>query len=550
MIRVPCSAHVSIAAVIVLVTLGCGGKSELIDRDAGSDTDGIFDAMPDGPPRPECPPYQKKCNGECIPVSVDPMNCGDCGVTCAAGQVCSAGGCADSCLAALTECAGTCVDLKSDSNHCNSCDFKCASGKGCVDGNCVDAVSVGPEPAQCAGGGPPIVVGDPSDPTCLGGLVETTFRWAVCSCRDVSLDNPLLTDAYDSSSGPYQPGQLGGGLGVNGAFTNSSLSTIGGALWSSSTTGGVLTSNMTSIRQELHVGGPLTVGNPFVVDADAYVVGDVTTSSTVNINGNLYLGPGATVTGSVSYMMPALPGPTTVAPPCDCDPNQQIPVANLVAAHRATNNDNALIGLDPNVLMMPNAARRLDLPCGRYYLSGINTNAPTVIMATGRTALFIDGDVVTGSPLTFAVGPAGELDVFIADRLTTSAKMSIGSPNYPALTRLYLGGVGNSFTITNDVQFGGFLYLARGKFEASNPIEVFGGIIAGDFRNTGSTTIHYDRQVLEAGDYCPPAPPVCETCADCGNQACNAGTCGACSTSADCCSPLSCWEGECVLIIE
>lgn len=108
--------------------------------------------------------------------------------------------------------------------------------------------------------------------------------------------------------------------------------------------------------------------------------------------------------------------------------------------------------------------------------------------------------------------------------------------------------MGTTLTITNDVDVGGFLYLARGKLESSNPLEVFGGIIAGDLRNTGATTIHYDRQVLETGAVCPPEN-TCDSCMDCGNQACVNGTCGACTTGADCCSPLSCVAGECILVL-
>jgi len=39
----------------------------------------------------------------------------------------------------------------------------------------------------------------------------------------------------------------------------------------------------------------------------------------------------------------------------------------------------------------------------------------------------------------------------------------------------------------------------------------------------------------------------CSDCRDCNNQACIAGLCGACSNNADCCSPLVCFFGECVL---
>lgn len=548
----------SMMAIVCVVVAACGGRStEVIDRDAAmedaADGGDAVDAPPDAAP-PECPPYQEKCSGTCIPISVDPVNCGGCGVTCGPAEVCSAGGCTTTCLAGLVPCNGECVDTETDDRHCNTCGTSCGAGQGCVGGNCTAELPLGMTPPSCAGGGPPVVVdGLAGGEQCLGGIVETTFRWALCSCGDIDSENPFLTDAYDSTNGPYVPGQLGGGVGVNGSFTNSNNTDIWGALYSSSSVGGVSTANMTSIKQELHVGGPLNVNNPFTVGADVYVAGDIDYSATISIAGDLYHPNGALLVGPdpvssfVTYQS-YIRTPVTVDPPCDCAPDKILPIANIVAAHR-TNNDNALIGLSPDALADVNQPLRVDLPCGRYYLSGIDTNSPLTIHATGRTALFIDGDVVTGAPLAFTVAPTGELDVFIADKLVTTAKMTIGSPNFPALTRIYVGGVGPSVTLTNDVVIAGFLYMARGAFAAGNPLTVFGGLITGDFRNSNSTAIHYDRQVLEAGDACPPEPPQCTSCADCGNQACNAGTCGACTSNADCCAPLTCSMGECVIVI-
>jgi hypothetical protein len=57
------------------------------------------------------------------------VNCGDCGVTCDAPQVCASGACVDDCTAAQTRCTSAdgvgCYDLKTDLNHCGTCDTKC-----------------------------------------------------------------------------------------------------------------------------------------------------------------------------------------------------------------------------------------------------------------------------------------------------------------------------------------------------------------------------------------------------------------------------------------
>ena len=42
----------------------------------------------------------------------------------------------------------------------------------------------------------------------------------------------------------------------------------------------------------------------------------------------------------------------------------------------------------------------------------------------------------------------------------------------------------------------------------------------------------------------------CQTCLDCKGQACVDGVCGACTNSADCCAPLICKSGKCVINLQ
>jgi hypothetical protein len=148
-----------------------------------------------------------------------------------------------------------------------------------------------------------------------------------------------------------------------------------------------------------------------------------------------------------------------------------------------------------------------------------------------------------------------------------TADFSIGSPNYPAATRFYIQGKPgqDAFRISNKSLLGAFFYAAEGPVGASDSLEVFGGIIAGSFHNSAATSIHYDRAVLAAGDECNPKtspdggvptqspdaspPPTCGSCLDCNNQACVNGACGACTDSSQCCAPLYCSDGQCVMQI-
>jgi hypothetical protein len=66
--------------VLVLALSACGDNIPFV----------IPDAAPDAPPdAPDCPSAsQKLCGTTCVEVGDDETNCGDCGVTCRAGQTC------------------------------------------------------------------------------------------------------------------------------------------------------------------------------------------------------------------------------------------------------------------------------------------------------------------------------------------------------------------------------------------------------------------------------------------------------------------------------
>ncbi len=500
-----------------------------------------------------CPSYQTLCNGACIPTSTDPNNCGGCGLKCAAPLACAGGACASGCLPGLDSCAQSCVDRQSDNANCGACGHACATGDGCIKGHCGPTVAVGAGPTNCAGGGPPIVVAAaPSGGGCLGLLAQTTFRWGLCSCKDVRASDKLLVDAYDSRLGLYHPGGLGGGVGANGGYQTSASAEVWGALWCAADTG-VDTHAPNTIKQELRVGGPLHSSDNFDVGGDGYVNGDVSTSSSITIAKTLHVPAAATVSANVTSAMVTREA-VTVSPPCDCQPQQLIPIAGIVAAHRPPNNDDALINLDPTVFATRGSARRLDLPCGNYYLTSIDQSDPLTIVAHGRTALYIDGDVQGSDALTFTLDPNAELDIFIAGTIVASAGLTIGSPNYPALSRTYVGSP-NGLRLSAGSRIGGNLYAAYGLVTWSAGSDLYGALYAGDFAASASTVIHYDRAVLGTGGSCTPPPspsppdagtPMCSSCKDCGNQACIGGACGACRNNADCCAPLVCFEGTCV----
>lgn len=285
------------------------------------------------------------------------------------------------------------------------------------------------------------------------------------------------------------------------------------------------------------------------VGTNAYINGSAK-GTPLAIVQTLYQPAGATNT-NVTYAS-LMNMPVSVPPPCACAASDLIPVAGIVAA-RQNNNDNAAIGLDAALFSGASAPQRLDLPCGSYYLNSLNTNNDVTIVAHGRTALYIGGDVVSSRPLSLTLDPGAEFDIFIAGTIKSSSNFNIGSPNYPALTRTYVGSAAQ-LTFSSSASLAGNFYDGAALVKWSAPAVVYGAVFAGDFDSSSSVNIHYDRQVVKAGASCPNpgggGGASCSSCKDCGNSACVGNKCSATCTSSDqCCAPLICDRGKCALVI-
>ena len=127
----------------------CGACDELCQND-GPPCQGVRStsgAAGTYPPeeRHACAPdesYFLCCEGSCTDVLSDPLNCGDCGLTCAEGQECAGGYCTGTCETdeeCSTEqrcCGGECVDPLTDPRYCGTCDTACSDDELCCEGSC------------------------------------------------------------------------------------------------------------------------------------------------------------------------------------------------------------------------------------------------------------------------------------------------------------------------------------------------------------------------------------------------------------------------------
>jgi hypothetical protein len=496
-----------------------------------------------------CPPYQALCNGSCMAVSNDPNNCGACGSACTGSTFCWLGKCVSACPfdnatgEGLKACGNSCVDTASDNANCGTCGRACMNGQVCADGNCVTGLLPSPGPSACMGVGPPIIITTPTGSTCAGNLAQTSFTWALCACKNVTINGNLTTDAFNSTQGPYTPGGKGGAVGMNGSYDGNQLTDVGGTFWTSSTAG--LTANQNfATHQDLYVNGPIDCNQQCSVDIDAHINGNITVNAPMTITGTLYApnNPPAQVHAGAFVK-----GAVTVGPACACDPSQPVPVNAIVDA-RQSNNDNASIGLDPAALANFGPTTRLDLPCGNYYLNSINTNSSLTIVAHGHTALYIGGGITTNQNFEITVDPTGSFDVFVKGTIDTNQKFVVGSLNAPALMRLYLGST-SALSLNQGFQLAGNLYSALSAVDENESADIYGAIFSGSFDSNQDTNIHYDNAVTFQGGDCPspsPMPGGCGSCQDCNNQACINGMCTTCTTDADCCAPLMCVSGQCI----
>jgi hypothetical protein len=377
-----------------------------------------------------------------------------------------------------------------------------------------------------------LICGSAGDPTlgidagssCTGALAQATFTYGLCACGAIQASNAITTDGYDSTKGAPDGG-LGGNVGANTGVSWSTASSIGGNLW---TPGNVTSSNPSVVRGDLHLGGTLGGGAALTVDGNAF---DVHT-----LPGN------AKVLGTVSKVK-------SVAAPCDC--SNLVPVASITAAHRATNNDDATIGLSPTVAVGNNPAR-VDLPCGNYYLSQVNAAQPLTIAVHGHTALYVDGNLNAGGALTFQVDPTATLDLFVAGTFNASNGLTLGSTADPAHCRAYVAGT--SFTVSGSATLGCNVYAPNALVTLANGSTAFGSIFGKTIQANGNATVHYDTSVTEAAGECCSAG-TCDDGNPCTVDACNGdGTCShtaaangaSCSGTNQCEQAYTCQAGACI----
>jgi hypothetical protein len=452
-----------------------------------------------------------------------------------------------------------------------------------------------PLSAFCTGMGTVVVVGGGGE--CAGEIAQETFQFGLCACDTITVQSQLTVDAFDSMVGPYDPLTRinDGHLGINGELVAGGKVSIYGSSYVGG--GGFSVGPESLIVKNCYAAGTATQAiSSTDIGRNAFFDGNVV--GRFNIGGDLHVPQAAIVSQpTINNLVGSLiRGPIQPTTPCPCAPGEVLDVAGLTA-WAATHNDND----ETNVLtsttwesgMGPDVIR---LPCGRYYLTQIIHPRGLTIIAEDRTVLFVDGDMTIAGSVNLDIEPDAEIDLFIAGSLSIQAATRFGDPNYPSRVRTYVGGAGD-IVFSASSEFGGNLYAPRANvyFEAST--DLHGALFCNNGSFTGNASVHFDRAVRSAGEECnedpdggvndggpndggvadtgigtdggpppdggslpdagPPdtgGPAGCTSCNECApTEGCvipagqTSGMCGACVFDTDCCPPLSCIAGVCMI---
>ena len=170
-----------------LLSAGCSDDGEMTER-------GILPPLAGGmaiQPPITCAAGLTGCNGACMDLRANPMNCGQCGVSCGTGT-CTNGQCA--CPSTLTTCPTGCIDVLNDDANCGACGRKCAAGtERCQQGQCL------PLAAVC---NPPCAAGQ----ICTNGMCKCPELTTLCA--GACLDTQTTPAHCGMCNNACMPGQL------------------------------------------------------------------------------------------------------------------------------------------------------------------------------------------------------------------------------------------------------------------------------------------------------------------------------------------------------
>ena len=465
-----------------------------------------------------------------------------------------------------------------------------------------------PLAAFCSGMGAVVDVGGGA---CAGNIAQQAFRFALCTCDSVQMQSNIQIDAFDSRLGPYGaatptgPNVLEDGhVGVNGQLSVGGMMDVLGSVFVSG--GGFSVGQRSSISLNVYAAGDAVQSNSFTeIGRNMFIDGDVVGRYDIDQNLNVPLLASVDPATLANLGGTLVRGPIPAITPCACSASEILDIQALVDFGAGFNDNRATGVITSTAWASGTGPDVIVLPCGRYYLTRIQHPRGITIRATGRTVLYVDGDVTLGGGLRLEVGTGAEIDLFIAGSLGLQAASRLGDPEHPSAVRTYVGGTA-PIVLGASTLFGGNLYAPRADVSFNASADLYGALFARSAFFSGSASVHFDHAIRSAGNACggdagvgdggvgdgggavadggvrdgggvvadggvrdaggvvadggvrdagapaADAGPGCTQCFSCGTQAClippdaGSGICGACQSDLDCCPTNLCIGGSCV----
>jgi hypothetical protein len=349
----------------------------------------------------------------------------------------------------------------------------------------------------CANPGPPIVLPTDTGAACAGALAALGHRFALCSCNTMTTPARLRTEAYDSRN-PGVTDEVAAAIGVGGDLIATGELRAGGAIYVAGANG-IMASNQFRSSASLRVGGPMKMlsSDNAEIGSDAFINGSV--SGNVRVSGMLHVATGAVLSGGVEYGTLAQNETITVPSPCDCHAGF-VDIAAAIGAAAASKAD-AAIGLAPTALASATTPTTISLPCGSFYLSGVDATAAVTIAVHGRALLAVDGDVTVRGGLAVQLDPSAELDLLVRGQLIASGGDALGAAGGAARFRIWIGGT-NTIVLDDAPAVNAIIHAPAAWVNAASGLPLSGSILARSVSIGAETMLHYDRAVLEAGTVC------------------------------------------------
>jgi hypothetical protein len=344
----------------------------------------------------------------------------------------------------------------------------------------------------------------PVGASCAARVAAETFTSASCSCEDTNIAGYLRTRSFRANTGPNAPELLGGSVGVNRDYITAGYADVGGS-FAVAGTRDVRFAGFLKSGEDLRFEPAFDVAGVVDVARDAFLADTVRAFGRVGIGRDLHM-PEAAGFGGIALVDVGGTQHTeavSIAPPCACAPQQLIDVAALVRGAE-TDNDNDKLGLQPSDFeLVVGVGRELSLPSGRYYLNQIAGVGALTLHVTGKTALFINDDLLATGLFRVDLSDTAELDIFVRDNLVITGAARFGDPARPSATRLYVGGTGD-ISIAGASDFVGNLYAPTANVLVGGVGRISGSLFAKNIVAAGFLSVGYDLSIQEGGQDCPP----------------------------------------------